>query len=146
MVIIYVSGQYANQGLWTWVVSILLIASCIVLGLKSYKKLNNGYLTLSECLKIGIGIALIASIFSVVWTLLLVTTIEPDIMEQTLEVAREKMYEQNQNITDEQVEMGVSMARKMSSPGISSAIIIIVNLFYGLVISVIAGLIMRKED
>ena len=74
------------------------------------------------------------------------TVLEPNMIEQIIEVAQEKMIEKDPNMTDSQIEMATGMIRKFTSPGINSAINIITNLFLGLIISVIAGWIMKKED
>jgi hypothetical protein len=63
-----------------------------------------------------------------------------------LEVQQQKMLETYPNFTDEQLEASMEMAKKMSGPAISSAIAIIGSLFFGFIISLIGGLIMKKTD
>ena len=58
----------ANTGLWF--ISMLLF---IVLGISQFKKEKVGFLTLREALKVGIGIALIGAIISVIYSLILST-------------------------------------------------------------------------
>jgi hypothetical protein len=53
------------------------------------------------------------------------------------------MIESNPNMTDEQMDMAISIQEKMMSPGILFAISIISTLFIGFIISLIAGLIMK---
>jgi hypothetical protein len=55
------------------------------------------------------------------------------------------MYEQNPNMTSEQAEMALSMTEKFMSPGIMAALGIIATLFFGFIISLVGGLIMKNN-
>ena len=50
------------------------------------------------------------------------------------------------NMTDDQLENAIEMSKKFSGFGMISAIIMIMSLFFGFVISMIAGLIMKKTQ
>lgn len=144
-VILYVTDHHGKQSWITSSIGIILMIIAIVLGIKAFKASNNQLLSLSQALKIGIGTALIGGIIMAVWMILLMTVIEPDMVEQIVKIAREQMIRQHPNMTKDQIDMGVSMTRKFTSPTINSAMVLIANLFLGLIISVITGFIMKKE-
>ena len=116
----------------------------IVYAIKAFKKANGGFLTLGEALKVGIGTALIGGLIGVIWTLLLTNVLEPDYMQQVMEVQKEKMLDQG--LSEEQIEASAEMMEKFSSPLISVAASLIGNLFFGFIISLIGGLIMQKKQ
>jgi len=144
-VIVYVMGMHLDQPWWQSVLNFVIMTGCIVYGLKAFKKDNGGYLSLGESLKTGLAISLVAGLIGSLFTLLFITVIEPDFATQMLDATRDKMIEQNPNLTDEQLDMTLSISEKMMSPGIMFAIGIIVSLFIGFIISLISGLILKNN-
>jgi preprotein translocase subunit YajC len=144
-VIVYVMGMTYDQPWWQSLLNFLLMTGCIVYGLKAFKKDNSGFLSLSDSLKVGLAIALIAGLIGSVFSYLFVTVIEPDFAVNMLEATRIKMLEDNPNMSAEQTEMALSMTEKMMSPGILVAFGIIASLFFGFIISLIAGLVMKNN-
>jgi len=71
--------------------------------------------------------------------------ISPESMEHGLEIARQKLME-NPNMTEEIIEQSLAMQKKFQSPTFLIPIMLIVSLFIGFVISLIASLIMKKTD
>ncbi len=145
-VIMYVTNVYLDPHWIFSVIGFAILIGVIVYGIKAYKTQNNGYLTLTDGLKIGIGIALIGGIISAIWTLVLTTAIEPEYTQQFLEVQKEKMIEKYPDFSQEQVDQSIEMMEKFSSPYISIAFSIIGSLFFGFIISLFAGLIMQKKQ
>lgn len=145
-VALYAMGKTYDQHWSVGVFSTLITVVVIILGIKKIKEFNSGFLSLSEALKTGLGIALVSGIIFVVYNLIFVTFIEPEYFERMLEFQQQKLLETYPNFSDEQLEASSEMAKKMSGPLINSAIIIIGSLFLGFVISLIGGLIMKKSD
>ncbi len=145
-VVTYVTNSHLEPSLITSILSFVVLTVVIILGIKAFKSENSGYLTLGEALKIGVGIALIGGIFSGIWMLILMNFLEPAYMAQMAELQREGMIEANPNMTDQQLDAAMEMAAKFSSPWISVAFIIVGSMFMGLIISLIAGLVMKKEN
>ena len=145
-VIAYATNAHLQPSMLYNIIGFLILVVVIILGLKAFKSENAGYLSLGESLKVGVGIALIGGIFSALWMLILMNFLEPDYMTQMADIQRDTITEQSPNLTDEQVDAAMEMAAKFSSPWISMAIIIVVNMFFVLIISLIAGLVMKKEN
>ena len=142
-VVVYAMGQTYEQPWWQGVLSFVIMLSCIVYALKIFKADNSGFLSLGEALKVGLATALIAGIIGVIFNLLFTTVIEPDFSANLLEKARMDMIEQD--TPEEQMEMALSISEKMTSPVVLAAMGIIGSLFFGFIISLIAGLIMKVE-
>lgn len=144
-VVMYVTGMYTDPHWSIGILGFLIMIAAIVYGIKAYKKANAGFLSLSDALKIGIGIALISGIIGVIWTFTLTTVIEPTYNAQMLEVQREKLLE-NPDMTEAMVEQTMAFTEKMTAPYIQVAFSIIGSLFFGFIISLFAGLIMKKKQ
>lgn len=143
-VIVYALGMTYDQDWKVSVLSFLVSAVIIVLGIKKYKEVNGGLLSLGQGLKTGVAIALIGSIILIVYTLIFINFIETDYLDKALEVARQKMLD-NPNMSEEQIDQAIAMQKKFSGPWVISAFVIIWYLFTGFVISLIASLVMQKK-
>jgi len=142
--VIYITNSYTDPHWIFSVLGVVVLIGVIVYAIKAFKKANGGFLTLGEALKVGIGTALIGGLIGVIWTLLLTNVLEPDYMQQVMEVQKEKMLDQG--LSEEQIEASAEMMEKFSSPLISVAASLIGNLFFGFIISLIGGLIMQKKQ
>lgn len=144
-VIVYAMGMHMEQPWWQSVLNFAIMTAAIVYGLKAFKNENEGFLSLGESLKTGLAISLVAGIIGSIFTYIFVTIIEPDFVVQMLEFTREKMITQNPQMTDDQIELAMSMTEKFMSPMMMTAFGIIASLFFGFIISLIAGLIMKQN-
>ncbi|MBQ0732804.1 DUF4199 domain-containing protein [Aquimarina celericrescens] len=145
-VIIYITDGYAKQNWINTVIGIAIIAGVIIYGIKAFKTANNGFLKLGEALKIGVGIALIGGIIGVIWTILLMNVIEPEIVNQINQAQREQMIESYPDMSEAQLNQSLEMAKKFTSPYMIGAFALIWNLFLGLIISLFTGLAMQKKQ
>ncbi|MEW7277390.1 DUF4199 domain-containing protein [Aquimarina sp. 2201CG1-2-11] len=145
-IVLYTLGTYTDPHWIFSVLGFLILIGIIGYGIKTFKTQNNGYLILTDALKIGIGIALIGGIIGALWSVVLTTVIEPDYTQQVLETQRIKMIETYPDFSKEQIDQSMSIVEKFSSPFVSVAISIIGNLFFGFIISMIVGLIMQKKE
>ncbi|MDV7187327.1 DUF4199 domain-containing protein [Lutibacter sp. TH_r2] len=128
------------------VLSFVLTTALIVLGLKKVKENNGGYLNLGEALKTGLGIALISSIIYVIYLFIFTSYIEPEFYLNMAKVQEATILEQYPNMSDEQLETSKEMASKFIGPGVTTAFTLAGSLFFGFIISLIAGLIMKKSE
>ena len=145
-VIMYITNNHLQPGFISTAVSFLVTIVIIVLGINAFKKANGTFLSLSQALKVGLGIALIAGILGGVWQLLLVTVIEPEFLTQIADLQREEMMQRFPNMSESQMNDALEMSQKFSSPWIMMAMAIIGSLFFGFLISLVAGLIMKKKN
>jgi len=143
-VAVYAMGMQYDQDWKMGSIGIIAMIAVIFLGIKKFKEFNDGFLTVGQALKIGVGIALIGGIISVIYSYVFMTYIEPDFMANTMAKAQEQMMEQNPNLTDEQVEQATAMMSKFSNTAISSAFSLIGNLFFGFIIALISGFIQKN--
>jgi amino acid transporter len=141
----YALGNAYNQDWKVSLLGFLVMAAIIVFGIKKYKEANGGLLSLGEGLKTGVGIALIGGVISIIYTIIFMTYIEPDFMENTMELARQKMMD-NPNMSEETIDAAINMQKKFSSPAMIAGFGLLWVAFLGFVISLIASLIMKKTE
>ncbi len=132
-----------ERGMGVQGVQIAILAAGAVLAIIQFKKENLGFLTLSEALKVGAGVALIAGILGLLWFFLFSNFIEPDFMDKMYEVGKQQALADNPKLTGEQVDQGIEMQKKFA--WLTYPIILIFNIIIGLVVGLITGLIVKKQ-
>lgn len=143
---IYAMGMIYEQDWKVALFSFIIMAVITFMALKKFKEGNNNLLSLGEALKIGLGIALIGGIIGVIYNQIFINFIEPDFMVNMMKVGEQQMLEQNPNMTDEQLDMAKEMQAKFSTPAIAAAFGLIGSLFFGFIISLIEGLILKRTE
>lgn len=147
-------GVIVGLGLWStgkyfelqWVnnlVGFLTTILFIVLGIRTFKKNNSGYLTWGEGVKIGMGIVMISAIITLIYTLVLTKIIDPSIQEKGMQIQEQTWSDQG--LTLEEIKSAKEITKKFQGPFTISGVILIVAAFFGFVISAIISAIMKKK-
>lgn len=117
----------------------------IMLACNSYKnKFNGGFISFGQCIKAGVVVCVIAAlVFSVINAIIymIVPSIKEDILEQTKIAMAE-----SPGMTSEALEMSMSVTETMMQPYISIPVTILIYAFVGLIISLIVGAIVKKDN
>ncbi len=123
----------------------ILPITLIILGCNNYKnKFNSGFISLSECLKIGVTICIIAAltyaIFSIIFNMIF-----PEFAESILNNVKEEIIKQSEGQPKEQTQMALSMTETMMKPYIVLPITMVMYAFIGLIYSLLIGAALKKE-
>ena len=70
-------------------VALLISTSIIIYSFIDFKKHHEGYMSLSEALKIGLGASLVSAVINIIYTQLLVNFLDPETMQKSLELSME---------------------------------------------------------
>jgi len=146
LVVNYSFGNIYNPHWTVNVFSYILIIVFIVLGIKVFKTKNNGFLNLADAIKLGVGIALVSGIIGAIYFFVFSSFIEPDFTLKVSEFQEQLLYEKFPDMDEALIEQQVEMSKKFMTPGIMAGMTIVGNVIIGLIISLIAGLIMKKEE
>ena len=144
-VISYVLDVHIDRPWWLSVAQLVISVGVLVYGIKLFKTENSGFLTVAQALKTGLAISLVAGVIAVVFNYFFVNYIDPDFIQKTLEFSRQQMIEDYPNMTEAQIESSMAISEKFMSVWIMSAIAILATLFFGFIISLIAGMIMKRN-
>ena len=136
--------MHYQQSQASGIVGIVIMIGVIIYAFIQFKKNNEGFISLSESLKIGLGISAVAALIGVVYSFILSEFLDPNLMQKAIDFQMEKMRIENPKMTQDQLENIRSMQEKFSGPLIRSAFQIIGSLFIGFIISLIGGLIVKK--
>lgn len=136
--------HYQNSTLST-VVNIVIGVGGILWGMLAYKKDNGGFISLSQSLKVGVAVALVGSLVGIIYGVVLTEFIDPTTMDKALEFQKQQMLSQNPEMSVEQANQFVDMQKKFSSPLIRSAFGLLFGIFFGFIIALISGLVIKKN-
>ena len=140
--ILFVTGMNRNQSLGY--VTVVFTIGGLYLAIAEYKRENGGYLSIGEGVGLGVLTATVMGILSSTYSIIYMTYIDPNVMKEGLEIARQQMEDQG-NMTDDQIDQAMEISQKFSSPGILFLISLIWSALSGAILSLIISAIMRRE-
>jgi len=143
-VVMYATGMMLEGKQWPMYLYYIIFPAFIIYAISQFKKHNTGLLTLSDALKTGVATAAISAVVYAIYNILFNYIIDPEFIGKMTEVTREKLYE-NPRMTEEMVDNSIEMMEKFSNPFLGSAIWIGLSAIFGLIYSLIGGLVMKKE-
>ncbi len=140
-IMLYTMDAHYSRDPANTVISIIIMLAVIIWGIYSFRKANGGFLTLGQALKLGAGIALIAGIIAVIYTVFLSNVLDPefttkvaDLQKASDEASGELSVQQIQQRYD-----GTINYFWMSYP-----FILLFNIILGLIVGLVGGLILKK--
>ncbi|RZJ27321.1 MAG: DUF4199 domain-containing protein [Flavobacterium sp.] len=123
---------------------IVLPALFVYLGCSAVKNRKSGFISFGECLKTGVLICVIAGLISAIAVVIL-NMVFPEYLVDVMAQAKKKMIESNPDMTQAQIDMGISMMDKFSKPWFTIPISVVVYALVGLIHSLIIGAIVKKD-
>ena len=142
---LYILDMHYQQETATSMIGYALLIGIIIWGIIKFKKSNDGYIGLSEALKTGVGTALVSAIIICIYTIVMIQYLDPEFLDKSMEYQKQKILQENPEISLESVNKMFDMQKEFSGPFIISGFIIILNLFFGFILSLIVGLIVKKS-
>jgi preprotein translocase subunit YajC len=143
IVILYVLNEEKN-----WVISLISFLITIVIyyyGISKYKKENANVLSIKDALRAGMGMAVISGVIAALYAVIHYGIIAPEFMDGIREKAMDDMLSQNPDMEGEALEMGTKMVGMFTSKFFMATMFLISSLFFGLIISLIMGAIMKSD-
>src|SRR5690606_26274992 len=144
-VFMYASGIMLEGRQWPQFMYYLLFPILIIYAVSQFKKKNANLLSLSQAIKIGLVASIISALVYSVYSLIFHYVIDPEFVNKLMEVTREKMME-NPNMTEETVDQSMQFAEKFMNPFFGVTFWIALSAIFGLIYSLIGGLIMKNEQ
>jgi cation transport ATPase len=144
-VVTYVTGMALKLEQWPQWLYYVIFPVTVIYAISQYKKSNGNLLRLGEAIKLGVMIGIISAIVYVLYGIIFNYIIDPEFMDLMKEATRDKMLE-NPNMTEEMVDQSMAMVEKFMNPLLGSAMWIALSAFFGLIYSLIGGLVMKKEE
>jgi len=144
LMLFFLDAHYQGDALSS-TVPLILSVGFINFGIYQFKKDNTGFISLSQGLKVGVGIALISGIIGTLYGIILTEFLDPRFMDKTLEIAKQKMLDGNQELSIEDANQAIEMSKKFTTLPIRIAGGLLGSIFIGFLISLVGGLILKKS-
>ncbi len=139
---LYSMDAHYSQDTSNTVISIVITVAVIIWGIISFKKANGGYLSLGEALKLGAGIAVVAGVIGVLYTMLLANVLDTEFVQKVADIQKANAIESG-SMTEQQIDQ--QYQGTLNYFWISYPIILIFNIIIGLGIGLVGGLIFKKS-
>lgn len=139
-------GSQSNPMIGLLVALVMTVSTFFVIfyGIKEYRDtFNQGVLKVGEAVKLGLMIAVIASLLAAIFNIVYYNFIDPGYLERMIETTRESLEERGQ--TEEQIEMAMWWTNLFSNPILAAAVSIVWTSLWGLLKGLISGSILKKE-
>lgn len=141
---LYFSGMQLEGVQWPMYIYYIIFPLIIIYAISQFKKTNNNLLSLGEALKVGLMVSIISALIFAVYNIIFNYLIDPEFVDKMMEVTREKLLE-NPKMTEEMVDKSIEIGKKFANPFLASTIWVALSAIFGLIYSLIGGLVMKKE-
>ncbi|TAE27550.1 MAG: DUF4199 domain-containing protein [Cytophagales bacterium] len=120
-----------------------IIVVVLVLAMRDFRALNNGFMSYGEGLTVGVVTAAVSSVLSSIFSYFYTNFIDTGATERAIEKIREKYEEMG--MSDDQIETSMEMVQKMQNPVWTLVVGVFFYVLMGLIFSLIIAAIMKKE-
>ncbi len=120
-----------------------IIVVVLVLAMRDFRALNNGFMSYGEGLTVGVVTAAVSSVLSSIFSYFYTNFIDTGATERAIEKVREKYEEMG--MSDDQIETSMEMVQKMQNPVWTLVVGVFFYVLMGLIFSLIIAAIMKKE-
>jgi len=125
-------------------VFLLILVVALFFLVKSYRdNYMHGYITYGQAVGAGVVIFLYYAILTAIFTYILFAIIDPGLIDKQLAAAEELMAKKG--IPQEAMDAGLKIQKKMMKPEIMAPISIFGNMLYGVIMSLIVAIFVKKE-
>ena len=139
--IIYFTGQMGNSTIG-YLQYVILIGG-VIWSCTSYGKQMNGNVTFGNVFGHGFKTTAIVAVFMVIYSVIAIKFLFPDMVDQSMEIAKKKMQESSSKLSDEQIEQSLGMVRKFFIPFAIGGIVLGFALM-GAIASLIGAAVAKK--
>lgn len=77
----------------TSLIGYTLLIGLVLWAIMHFKKNNDGYISLSEALKTGVGTALISAIIVCIYTIVMIQYLDPEFLDKSIEYQKQKILD-----------------------------------------------------
>jgi len=127
---------------YRWLPLVILFAA-IVWGCTYYSNQLDGYVTFGNIFSHGFKMSAVITVILIVWTLLSLTIIFPEMKEKSLEIARQQMEDRGK-MSSEQIDQAIDMTRRFFLP-FTIGYILFGTLIVGAIASLLGAAVAKKK-
>lgn len=143
--IMFLLNLHMNKAV-NWIGYVFLVAGMIYGTLDYRKKYSNGFLSYGKAFSSCFWIGLFAGILASVYLYVFVQFIHPGFINELLDQMRSEMLKKSPDMSEEQIELAVSMSAKFMSPIMMSLWGLAAYTALSAIIGLILAIFLKKED
>ena len=132
---------------WLQYLSFAIMIIGVFLAMKNFKeKYNEGFLSYGQAFGNGFLTLLFGGILVAVYTFVFFQFIAPDEVGKMLEIAEERIWDTNPNMSDAEFDMAMRWTTMMMKPWMMAIWGLLGQVIGGLIISAIVAIFVKKEE
>ena len=144
-IMLFVMKMHTEENSISDLVSALILVGSITAAQIAFRKLNNGYLNLSEAMKIGLGVTVIGLLIGILYFWFQSTILDPNSIDKLMDIEINASIDRFPEMTDEQIAAVSRSLEWWFSPIPLTAMMLAGGLIIGSIISLVTGLIVKKS-
>ena len=141
-IMLFTMDAHTSQDTSNTVISIVLMVAITFWGIFNFRKANGGFLKLGPGVKLGAGIAVVAAVISVIYTMIMANVLDPDFAVKIAENQKAAQEAAGQ-LSAEQIQQAYDGT--INFFWITYPAILIFNVVFGLIVGLVGGLIFKKS-
>ena len=140
-------GVDEQQSVIPSILNNVVIIGFLVYAIMQYRdNVNNGFISYSASLKLGTTVAFFSSVIMAFYTFIYITYLNPDFLANILSMTEQAMLETNPEISDQELDLTLSMTTKFMQPHWMMIMSVLGGTFMGFLFSLIISIFLKKEN
>ena len=143
----WVFGVDEQESVIPSILNNMVIIGFLVYAIIQYRdNVNNGVISYGSSLKLGTTVAFFSSVIMAVYTFIYITYLNPDMLANILNITEQTMLEANPEISDQQLDLALSMTAKFMQPHWMMIMGVLGGTFLGFLFSLIISIFVKKDN
>jgi hypothetical protein len=143
----WVLGVEQQQSVMPSILNNMVIIGFLVYAISQYRdNFNDGFISYSESLKLGTTVAFFSSVIMAFYTFIYITYLNPDMLANIMNITEQAMLEADPEISDEQLDLGLSITSKFMQPHWMMIMGVLSGTFMGFLFSLIISIFVKNPD
>ena len=129
-----------------------IINNIVIIGFLYYSilqfrdKMNNGFISYSESLKLGTTVAFFSSVIMAFYTFIYISYLNPDMLANIMYMTEQAVLESNPEISEEELDLALEMTGNFTQPHWLMIMGVLSGTFMGFFYSAIISFFVKNND
>jgi len=129
-----------------------IINNIVIIGFLYYSilqfrdKINNGFISYSESLKLGTTVAFFSSVIMAFYTFIYISYLNPDMLANIIYMTEQAVLESNPEISEEELDLALEMTGNFTQPHWLMIMGVLSGTFMGFFYSAIISFFVKNND
>ncbi len=142
-VLLYMLDQNLNQALGY--IGMIITLVLLILGIRSFRdSVRDGVLPFGPAFGFGLVAIVVSGLLGSIYSYLMFTVIDPDIVSRIMEMQQEKILERG--VPEEAIDQVMATTAKFMKPGVMVTMGMATSLFFGTILALIVAAIFKRDE